>query len=223
MDGILTTGLRKKILACSYTTLCFWLTSLKQQVVQMVRIGIVSGTDLIAVHVHAYTTLCLRDCVALFSCLNITEKEHAKLKELAMSYFRGNWLYFFVTPTVWTLGYVVPVHAEQMVGKYSLGLGLNSMEGWGAKHISIARYSKNTAFLNCWQQLFCHEFISLILLREKGYNTKRSLPSARPSYIPKRVKGNPNFCNCGMQKQSVLDSQCRFCKHSKRCKPLTSL
>ena len=86
----------------------------------------VSGRDLIAVHVHAYITLCLRDCVALFSRLNIIEKELAKLKELAMSYFRGNSLYFSVTLTVWTLGYVVPVHAEQMVGKYSLGLGLNS-------------------------------------------------------------------------------------------------
>ena len=192
----------------------------------------VSGRDLIAVHVHAYITLCLRDCVALFSRLNITEKELAKLKELPISYFRGNSLYFSVTPTVWTLGYVVPLQAEQMVGKYSLCLGLNSMEGREAKHISIARYSKNTAFLNRWQQLFRHECISLIWLREKGYNTKRSLPSARPSYIPKHVKNNPNFCNCGMQKQSVLDSQCRFCKHSLRakiilslsqCKPLTSL
>ena len=97
----------------------------------------VSGRDLIAV--HAYITLCLRDCVALFSCLNITEKELAKLKELSISYFCGNSLYFSVTPTVWTLGYVVPLHAEQMVGKYSLGLGLISMEGREAKHISIAR------------------------------------------------------------------------------------
>jgi hypothetical protein len=89
----------------------------------------VSGRDLIALHLHAYITLCLRDCVALFSRLNITETELAKLKELSISYFRGNSLYFSVTPTVWTLGYVVPSHAEQMHCKYGLGLARPKLDG----------------------------------------------------------------------------------------------
>ena len=97
------------------------------------------------------------------------------------------------------------------------------MEGREAKHIAIARYSKNTAFLNRWQQLFRHEFISLIWLREKGYNTKHSLPPGRPSYIPKRVKHDSNFFNCGMLKDLLSDSQCRLCKHSLRAKILLSL
>ncbi len=33
------------------------------------------GRDLVAIHVHAYACLCSRDCVALLSCINITEND----------------------------------------------------------------------------------------------------------------------------------------------------
>ena len=71
-----------------------------------------------------------------------------------------------------------------------MGLGLNSMEGREAKHIAIAKYAANTIRACQWEQVFHHEYISLIWLRAHGYtnNIKNSLSNAgRVSYIPKRV------------------------------------
>ena len=45
-----------------------------------------------------------------------------------------------------------------------MGLGLNSMEGREAKHISIAKYAANTIHACRWEQVFHHEYISLIWL-----------------------------------------------------------
>lgn len=68
------------------------------------------------------------------------------------------------------------------------------MEGREAKHVFIARYSKNTIFQTRWEQVFRHEFISLIWLREKGYITKTG--SKKESYVPERA-ATPDFCDCG--------------------------
>jgi hypothetical protein len=88
-----------------------------------------------------------------------------------------------------------------MMTKYGLGLGLNSMEGREAKHVAIYKYAANTAYLYRWEQVFRHEYISLIWLRQQGYNAKIKAPSATRSYIPKRVSSkNPEFCYCGFNK-----------------------
>ena len=100
-----------------------------------------------------------------------------------------------------------------MKTKYGLGLGLNSMEGREAKHVAISKYAANTAYLFQWEQVFRHEYISLIWLRQQGYNAKIKAPSATRSYIPKRVSSkNPEFCYCGFNK-NVSDEFCRFCGH----------
>ena len=95
-----------------------------------------------------------------------------------------------------------------------MGLGLNSMEGREAKHICIARYSRNTVYKARWEQIFRHEFISVLWLRERGYNTTK-LASSSLSYIPKRAIGNPDYCFCGLKKQTV-DLKCEFCLHPLR-------
>ena len=59
---------------------------------------------------------------------------------------------------------------KDMFGKYGLGLGLNSMEGREAKHVSFARNCRNTEFSSRWRQLFMHEYISLLWFRERGHN-----------------------------------------------------
>ena len=102
-----------------------------------------------------------------------------------------------------------------MKGKYGFGLGLNSMEGREAKHIAIAQYARNTAYRQRWEQIFLHEYISLIWLCEKGYRTSSVTPTTL-SYIPARVKDN-GFCNCGLSKAETQD-KCRFCNHSFRMK-----
>ena len=100
-----------------------------------------------------------------------------------------------------------------MKTKYGLGLGLNSMEGREAKHIAIAKYCTNTAYLYRWEQVFRHEYISLIWLRQQGYNAKVNTATST-SYVPKRTK-TPEFCNCGFNKL-VSDNICRFCSHELR-------
>ena len=165
------------------------------------------------VHIHAY--LCLRNAVSLFSRINISDEDVHELKIHCKNFYRGYCLYLHVNPTVWSIGNVVPVHTQDMKLRYGLGLGLNSMEGRESKHIAIAKYSTNTAFLHRWEQVFRHEYISLIWLRQQGYNVKVNTTTTS-SYIPKRVYSkNPEFCNCGFNKP-VSDNVCRFCNHKLR-------
>ena len=158
-----------------------------------------------------------------FSRVNITDEQVTELRDYCKSFFRGYCLFFNVNPTIWTLGNVVPLHVEQMKAKYGLGLGLNSMEGREAKHIAIARYSQNTVYHHRWEQIFQHEYISLIWLREKGYNTNQSSVSAKPTYLPKRVVENPEFCICGLEKRDPSDTKCRFCSDTLRSKIMVSI
>ena len=168
-------------------------------------------------HIHAYLCLCLHNAVSLFSRVNISGEEVSELKTHCRNFYRGYCLYLNVNPTVWSLGNVVPVHTEEMKMIYGLGLGLNSMEGRESKHIAIAKYCANTAFLYRWKQVFRHEYISLIWLRQQGYNAKVNTKTTS-SYVPKRVyTNNPEFCNCGFNK-SASDNLCRFCSHKLRTK-----
>ena len=177
-------------------------------------------------HVHAYLCLCLRNAVSLFSRVNITDEQIQELKQHCTNLYRGYYLFLQVNPTIWTLGCVVPVHAQEMKQIYSLGLGLNSMEGREAKHVAISKYCANTAYMHRWEQVFRHEYISLIWLRVHGCTNGMSVTSTgnktlfpKPkSYVPKRVlSGDPNICTCGLQKQVPCDL-CRFCGHSLRKK-----
>ncbi len=165
------------------------------------------------VHIHACLCLSLRNAVSLFSRVNISDEEVSELKTHCRNFYRGYCLYFNVNPTVWSLGNVVPLHTQEMKTKYGLGLGLNSMEGREAKHIAIAKYCANTAYLYRWEQVFRHEYISLIWLRQQGYNAKVKTATSS-SYVPKRTK-TPEFCNCGFNKL-VSDNICRFCSHELR-------
>ncbi|XP_028410772.1 uncharacterized protein LOC114533453 [Dendronephthya gigantea] len=184
----------------------------------------VSGITSNILHVHAYLCLCLRNAVALFSRVNITDEQVRELKKHCENFHRGYWLYLKVNPTVWTLGLVVPVHTKEMKERYGLGLGLNSMEGREAKHIAISKYCANTAYSHRWQQVFHHEYISLIWLRKHGYNNVNSSRSnSTLSYFPKRVRdSDTNYCDCGLQKV-FSDELCRFCGNELRNKIKESL
>jgi len=66
------------------------------------------------------------------------------------------------------------------------GLSINSKEGRKSKHIAISRYSENTNYSMRWEQIFRREFLSLIWLRERGYNLDCYVPS-KEKYLPNRV------------------------------------
>ena len=167
-------------------------------------------------HIHAY--LCLRNAVSLFSRVNITDQQVQELEKYCREYYRGYWLFLSVNPTVWTLGQVVPEHTKEMKASYGMGLGINSMEGREAKHIAIAKYATNTTHSCRWEQVFHHEYISLVWLRLHGYTTdiNNSLSNTQLSYISKWVfNKDPHFCNCGLDKVTS-DQFYRFCGHGMR-------
>ena len=168
-------------------------------------------------HVLAFLALTLRDCVSLFNCLSISDEQVIQLKHLCRNFFKLHFSCFTFHPTVWTLGHVVPVHTEEMKGKYGLGLGLNSMEGRESKHVSIGKYSVNTNINSRWEQIFMHEFVSLIWLRERSYNVTKPVSSSGLTYIPKRTTDKTNFCGCGLDK-SPTTSMCKYCSHPYRQK-----
>ena len=110
-------------------------------------------------HVLAYTCLTLRNCVSLFSRVEISDEQLADLEKHCRTYFLLHCLFFTHHPSSWTLGNVVPVHTKQMKEKYGLGPSLNSMEGREAEHISISRYCRNTNYKSRWEQVFLHAYV----------------------------------------------------------------
>lgn len=73
-----------------------------------------------------------------------------------------------VNPTVWTLGYAIPYHTNQLLEKLGFVLGLNSMQGWEAKHVKLTKYVENTCNVKKSMRrwiVFRHEFVSYGLER----------------------------------------------------------
>lgn len=163
-------------------------------------------------HVLAFLALNLRNCVSLFNRLDISDEQVSELEHFCSVVFKLNISHFNFNQTMWTLGHVVPVHTREMKGKYGMGLGLNSMEGRESKHVSIGKYSVNTIFNSRWEQIFMHEYVSLIWLRKQGYNITKPVSSSGLAYIPKRAIDNDLFCGCGLDKapSSLL---CKYCSH----------
>ena len=165
-------------------------------------------------HTFAFVSLELRNAVSLFCRMTINDDEIKELTSHCTNYFRA-YSFFIgtVTPPIWTIGHIVPVHAKDVKSKYGKGLSVTSMEGREAKHIAISRYSQNTNYAMRWQQIFRHEFLSLIWLRERDYNLDNYIPS-KDRYVPKRVAQN-NFCFCGCPKAEVSE-MCGYCSHPHR-------
>ena len=159
-------------------------------------------------HVFAYTGINLRDSVSLFSRVIISSEQTQNLCEVCSNFFRATALFLSCTPTSWTIGHVVPVHAKQLQESLGMGLGVNSMEGREAKHIALAKFTRNTQFSNRWVQVFKHEYISLFWLRENGCDETvyKETPGV---YIPKRC-GTAQFCHCGLPKEAAA-GKCDFC------------
>jgi len=73
----------------------------------------------------------------------------AELESTCQNYFTSNSLLLRgVNPTVWTIGYAIPYHTQQLFKKSGFGLGLDSMQGREAKHIKLA---------SCTKHLYCEQ------------------------------------------------------------------
>ena len=120
-------------------------------------------------YVLAFMAVNLRDTVSIFSRITDMWKSLlAKLDKCCKNYFNAAALFLRVTVSVWTVGYIVPVHTRKLFQKYHTSLGLNTMQGREAKHQRLAAYSKNTTMKNKWLQIFRHEYMTLIWLGEQN-------------------------------------------------------
>ena len=72
-----------------------------------------------------------------------------------------------VSPSLWCFSIVAPHHAKHLFHKFGFGLGINTMEGREQKHQQITKYLKNTTYQNRCPNIFRHECMQLIYLKEK--------------------------------------------------------
>lgn len=173
-------------------------------------------------HALSYICLSLRDCVSLFNRVDISDLQVRDLAHQCKTIYRLNAFFFSFHPTIWHIGHIVPAHTQDMKNKYDMGLALNSMEGRESKHVSIARYSSHTVYHLRWQQIFLHEYVSLLWLRERGYNFSKPSHSRSKSYIQNRALNDDNYCYCGYPK-APSEQKCVICCHPLRRKMLKSV
>ena len=167
-----------------------------------------------SLHVFAYMSLQLRQIVSLFCrVVNVSRENIAELKQCCTNFFRCSSLFSTVTPTTWTVGHIIPAHACDVFQKYNLGLNAVFMEGREAKHMAIRRYGQNTNYHARWMQIFQHEFVHLIWLRERDYGGE-GISTCKQTYIPLRVT-NGHACFCGFDKGPEEEKSC-YCLHNYR-------
>ena len=113
----------------------------------------------------------------------------------------------YLSPSMWVLTQCSPVHAAQCLQQYNRGLGMVSMEAHEQKHQEISRYMENTNnhSKTKWLQIFRHEFIQLIHLRERGSDDV-NYRSRGTSYLPKYH--TQNCSECGLKQCALCTDPC---------------
>lgn len=156
----------------------------------------------------------LRDCLSYCSMYHLSQENLRKLPSLSNEYFTAAVLFSGnISPTVWSIGHLVPIHTKWLFDKYSTGLGINSMQGREAKHVQIASYAKNSTPKRRWFQVFRHDHISKVWL-PKQQPSLLSYRQAQDTLIPRRVlQNNQQYCYCGFDKEADKDN-CFYCGHS---------
>jgi len=163
-------------------------------------------TELV-LHALAYAGVKLRDATSLFSRVtNIDQSDINKLKDDCYKYFSVVKVFFHVTLSVWTVGYCVPLHTQQLFDQFGCGLGLNTMQGREAKHQQIKEYAEHSTHNNRWEKVFQHEYMQLVWLRRQNPFSD-CYKKGKESYIPVRILNNPDVCYCGLSKVD-----CVFCE-----------
>ena len=100
---------------------------------------------MVKLHTLAFTGVKIRDAAAIYSRVDVNKQQVEHLKILGQHYFTANCLLLSgVNPPVWTVGYAIPYHTDQLLEKLGFGLGLNSMQGREAKHVKLPKYVENT-------------------------------------------------------------------------------
>ena len=89
-----------------------------------------------------------------------------------------------ISPNLWAVCNVSPVHAEISLKSYRFDIGCNTMEDREQKNQVIPKYSENNTPQNRLSMIFRHEYLHLIYLRLNGYDDIKHLKKTT-SYITK--------------------------------------
>ena len=161
-----------------------------------------------------FIALRLRDSVSLFSMYHFSQEKLLKLQSDASDYFTALVLFQGTkpSPSEWSIGKLVSVHAQWMLDKYGTGLGINTMQGREAKHVQIASYAKQTNYNLRWYQVFRHDYISKVWLPLQNPSILQ-YHQTNDSVVPDRIHSDKQkVCYCGFEK-SPDDSKCFYCNH----------
>ena len=136
----------------------------------------------------AYVGLQLRDSVSRFSRVTVDETVVGELSESCSKYFNASPMFLNnVTPTVWTIGHAVPYHVGLLYQMFSLGLGINTMQGREAKHVCISQYAKHATLSTRWRLLMRHDYVTAVCLC-KHEPFKSSYHKCTNVYVPKSIE-----------------------------------
>ena len=153
----------------------------------------------------------LRDSVSLFSMYHFSDEKLKQLSLYTSEYVTAKVLFCdTLTPSEWTIGKVVAVHARWVYEKYGSGLGINTMQGREAKHVQIASYAKHSNVKNRWPLVFRHDYISKIWLPLKQASLLE-YHRANKSLVPSRIEDD-KYCHCGFHKAEDM-ANCYYCDH----------
>ena len=140
------------------------------------------------------------------------QAEICKLKTACQHFFSTNSLLLRVSPTVWTIGFAIPYHAQILYDKYELGLGLNSMQGQESKHVRLSQYSRHATLTGRWKLVLCHDHITCVwICREHPFHS--SYVKSKEQYIPSKITPD-GFCYCGFPKEERGQCCCPECSIS---------
>ena len=141
--------------------------------------------------------------------MQIDERVLQELKDCCKLYFNACALLLDkITPTVWTIGYVIPYHSELLYNKYGLGLGINTMQGREAKHVRVAQYAKHATLTTRWKSVLKHDYITSVWLWRQDPMSV-SYHKCKEVYEPQDMD-NMVYCYCGLDKTPGND-KCAFC------------
>ena len=81
-------------------------------------------------HSLAFSGLQIRDAATIYSRVEVSKQQVDNMKTLCQNCFSTNRLLLGgVSSSVWTLGYAITYHINQLFNKLGFRLGLNSMQG----------------------------------------------------------------------------------------------
>ena len=141
--------------------------------------------------------------------MNVDRGVLVKLKRDCQQFFNAvSLLLSNVTPTVWTIGYAVPRHSELLFEQFGVGLGINSMQGYKAKHVCLKQYAGHSNLSQRWSSVLKHDYISSVWIRKFDpyhFSYKKSWNS----FIPNRIQQSA-YCHCGFEKDET-EAECLYC------------